>query len=794
MVWLILFNMKKLLFILFVFISIPAWGTKYYVKNGGNDASAGTSDGTAWATIAKVNSISFSAGDTVAFKCGDLWREELIIPSSGSGTTIADSTTFITFTSYGSGAKPKIYGSEVITTWTAHESRPNVWRGDVSVNDPHDLGSYGSSYYILSDGYTVYWRAMRPTDMPLLSELAAEGAYAWMWRNDSIYIYWEGDPNSDFTGMEVAQRDRCIYLNDKEYITIDGLECRFGGTRNIGERGAPQNALDGLIIKNCKISYSGTKGYIDDGMHNGYGISAYHSQMLIKNNEVFGNGRRQINLILQDYGDITFRDVIVENNTCYEGYHAYGISTGMSGGSYMKNIVIRNNYIYEDSTQTLIEPESEGSNAISILNNNVGDNFRVDSVFIYNNVILWNTNHAIQLYRTQNVYIVNNTIYATNENLPDYRGLIDGSNCDSITIKNNIIYGTKTRNPGDEFQPAIYFATGTSTFREIDYNLYFQLDSLSQPLLRYSAITGLGLIVYPDCSIRTNDWTAYMSGDYNADRHSIGQKDPLFVNRFGRFGGDYRLQEGSPAIGAGDPVSFATTDIRGYLRDTENPTMGAYEFGSLSVDSSATNITSFILTDQESSAIINTTNHTVVVQIRNSADITDQSPTIGLDYGATVDPASGVSQDFTSPVVYTVTALDGETTQEWTVTLTVENPPGVAEVTTDTITIYNVRYATGAGNVTSDGGGTITSRGVCWSTSANPTISDSKFTSGGTTGVFSGRLYPLKANTTYHYRAFAVNESGTSYGADQTFTTPVQSVNTTGGKYLYHNGKLVISK
>jgi hypothetical protein len=122
------------------------------------------------------------------------------------------------------------------------------------------------------------------------------------------------------------------------------------------------------------------------------------------------------------------------------------------------------------------------------------------------------------------------------------------------------------------------------------------------------------------------------------------------------------------------------------------------------------------------------------------------------------------------------------------------DPPGLPEVTTTEITSYNVRYATGAGNVTSDGGGTITSRGVCWSTSANPTTSDSKFTSGGTTGAFSGRLYPLKGGTTYHYRSFAVNESGTSYGADQTFTTPVQSVNTIGGKYLYHNGKLVISK
>lgn len=80
--------------------------------------------------------------------------------------------------------------------------------------------------------------------------------------------------------------------------------------------------------------------------------------------------------------------------------------------------------------------------------------------------------------------------------------------------------------------------------------------------------------------------------------------------------------------------------------------------------------------------------------------------------------------------------------------------------------------AQGNGVVTSDGGdATITERGFCWSTSANPTISDSKAVVAGTTGVFTGTLSVLLPDTTYHYRAYAINGTGTGYGANQEFTT-----------------------
>jgi hypothetical protein len=59
-------------------------GTKYYISNStGNDRLDGRTEMTAWKTIAKVNSKSFLPGDSILFKKGDVWRETLIVPSSG---------------------------------------------------------------------------------------------------------------------------------------------------------------------------------------------------------------------------------------------------------------------------------------------------------------------------------------------------------------------------------------------------------------------------------------------------------------------------------------------------------------------------------------------------------------------------------------------------------------------------------------------------------------------------------------------------------------------------------------
>ena len=85
----------------------------------------------------------------------------------------------------------------------------------------------------------------------------------------------------------------------------------------------------------------------------------------------------------------------------------------------------------------------------------------------------------------------------------------------------------------------------------------------------------------------------------------------------------------------------------------------------------------------------------------------------------------------------------------------------------------NVAYnsATVGGNVTNDGGAEITERGICYSTSTNPTIANTKISNGSGIGAFTCNLTDLQDGTTYYVRAYAINAKGTSYGEEVSFTT-----------------------
>lgn len=96
----------------------------------------------------------------------------------------------------------------------------------------------------------------------------------------------------------------------------------------------------------------------------------------------------------------------------------------------------------------------------------------------------------------------------------------------------------------------------------------------------------------------------------------------------------------------------------------------------------------------------------------------------------------------------------------------------LATVTTNaTITSNGLTSASWGGNVTADGGATVSQKGICWSTSANPTISDSKTTEGSGIGTFTSSLDGLTAATKYYVRAYATNYDGTQYGDEYNFTT-----------------------
>ncbi len=99
--------------------------------------------------------------------------------------------------------------------------------------------------------------------------------------------------------------------------------------------------------------------------------------------------------------------------------------------------------------------------------------------------------------------------------------------------------------------------------------------------------------------------------------------------------------------------------------------------------------------------------------------------------------------------------------------------PSVTTLNTINITQFT---ASCNGSVISDGGSSVLQRGICYGTSINPDTSGTKVFATGTTGAFTANISGLSSNTTYHYRAFALNNIGLTYGADSSFTTTASAV------------------
>ncbi len=90
--------------------------------------------------------------------------------------------------------------------------------------------------------------------------------------------------------------------------------------------------------------------------------------------------------------------------------------------------------------------------------------------------------------------------------------------------------------------------------------------------------------------------------------------------------------------------------------------------------------------------------------------------------------------------------------------------PGLPVVGTVRITTSNDGYHTG-GYISSDGGSPVTQRGVCWSTSENPTLTGTYTIDGSGTGLFNSLITDLDGcGVTYYVRAYATNSTGTGYG------------------------------
>lgn len=105
-----------------------------------------------------------------------------------------------------------------------------------------------------------------------------------------------------------------------------------------------------------------------------------------------------------------------------------------------------------------------------------------------------------------------------------------------------------------------------------------------------------------------------------------------------------------------------------------------------------------------------------------------------------------------------------------------EDTASLPIVSTTAVTkITGVSMASG-GNITSDGGSSVTSRGISWSTNPDQEQGDNKTSDGSGTGSFTSNMSSLNGSTTYFVRAYATNSTGTAYGDQLSFTTTISDI------------------
>jgi len=509
--------------IVILFICSSSWAVTYYVDaTNGNDSNAGTSEATSWKTIAKVNASRFNPGDQILFKRGEIWREQLIVPSSGNAEKP------ITFGAYGSGDKPIIDAADKVTSWK--RVGENVWKSDV-INETKQI------FFNQTKGAIE------------TSLLGLDTVKEWFWENRVLYIYSELDPTVVYTnpGIEASQRDQCVNINRKNYITLLNLKVKGANAQwrgNIDDYDASGlSSREGIVIKDCESLYAYNYGIridIDNIAGVLTGVNIYNN--VVHHN---GTGTNGFGILLQGTSGGSFADIEIHGNNTH-GNREEGIS--FSDGT----AEIYENYSYGDGLQRsagiIIGPNTSNTKVYkNRVENPVLEGIWVhgnndSGLEIYYNLLYGGAAFGIQIDQAgAGTKIYNNTIHNMNG------GIAIGitSQSKGILINNNII---DALNDGSGNFESHNSSTYTSDYNCWDENKNF----------------------YPENVGKT--WTEWKTLGF--DQHSL-YEDPHFIDPAGY---NFALRGNSPCKDAGMNVGLNEDHIGNSVPMYNMPDMGAYEY------------------------------------------------------------------------------------------------------------------------------------------------------------------------------------------------------------------------
>lgn len=275
--------------------------TTYYVDaTGGLDVNDGRSERNAWQTLAKVNASTFSPGDQVLFKRGEVFRGQLVPPSSGS---VAQP---IVFGAYGNGgAQPVLLGSLPLSLtygWVTLSS-PQVWRSVQTFS--LDVGAvYFNSNS--ADALTVgakRWSAVA---------LSLQGDFFWDQTSQQLQVYSSAHPVSLYSkGIEAAVSRPIVSIVNQENLVAQGLSIHFGGGHGVYVSNAKR-----VTLRECDLRYLGGGDLTGDGTQTRAGSGIFSTSnietLLVERTrlaEIFGAG-----LTVQASEGGTQKDLLFRNN------------------------------------------------------------------------------------------------------------------------------------------------------------------------------------------------------------------------------------------------------------------------------------------------------------------------------------------------------------------------------------------------------------------------------------------------------------------------------------------------
>ena len=393
-------SMKKVIIIIFLFISVALNATNYYVKTRGNDSYTGLSDDQAWQTVERVNATTFKPGDTIHFKRGDKWRTRLSVKSG-------DASAYVTYTAYSVGAKPLFLGSVQANStgdWT--EVSANIWQNS-NTDFTIDVGNL-----IFNNEASCGIKIMSATPT-----FTTQGQFWYDFVNHRIRLYSVGNPATFYANIECVLKDYAIMAQNTKYVIIENLDCRYAhfGIIIQGYPGSV-NIVHHVILRDCDFSFIGGCDF-----HNDYKVRLGDAISINDN----------------------AHDILVEKCHVSQVYDAGLTNQASSVGHTQYNIYFINNLI-EKCDMTLapmIRGAGSSMNNIYYEGNTVvnsgegwGHNQRPDGPFgcavrVFDCIDFGGT--------ATNVYIRNNIFYKSTGALINFSTTVDLS---GYTIDNNVLY------------------------------------------------------------------------------------------------------------------------------------------------------------------------------------------------------------------------------------------------------------------------------------------------------------------------------------------------------------------